>query len=170
MNIKKITLLPLLMGLALSGNSTAGEDHTEKGLLLEISYLAKKLLDMSGEDSYTAVQPAYTKAFIGICSSVEKTGVLLTCVTPGTEAEKAGLLTGDIITSMNGTTVPGGESKEDKKANSAYWNIFKNMKVGDVIKVTLIRDGKTLNLDVGVGELIHPKVTLKVEKSVKADK
>jgi len=161
MNIKKLILLPLLASFVTVGAAQAGEEYSEEGILLEISYLAKKLLDKSGKDSYTVKQPAYTKAFIGICTAINEQGVLLTCVTPGTEARKAGLLTGDIVTQINGRDVPGEDSKKESK--SAYWDIIKNMKVGDVLEFSLIRDGKPLKLDVGVGELTHPEFTLSIK-------
>ena len=160
MNIKKTLLLPIIFGLA-SGPVLAGEELSEEGILLEISFLAKKLLDMTSQESYSVNQPAYTKAFIGICTSMTKQGVLLTCVTPGTEAEKAGLRTGDVLTQINGKRMPGIETKE---AESAYWSSIKKMKVGDVLKVSLIRDKKTITMDVGVGELSHPKYTLTINK------
>ena len=161
MNFKKTILLPLLFSVVTPTTVIAGEKYSEEGILLEISFLSKKLLDMKGKDSYTVEQPAYTKAFIGICTDMNQEGVLLTCVTPGTEAEKAGLRTGDIITSINGEAVLGDKTKESK---SGYWNIVKNMKEGDVLKMQLIRKDKTLTMDVGVGHLSHPKYTLTIKK------
>lgn len=161
MNIKKLILLPIILSSVAMGSASAGEEYSEEAILLEISYLAKKLLDMSGKDTYTVEQPAYTKAFIGICTSINEQGILLTCVTPGTEAENAGLRTGDIITSMNGVSVL---DSDTKKTKSAYYEVIHNMEIGDVIKMTLVREDKTLNKDVGVGQLSHPEYSCTVKK------
>ena len=127
--------------------------------MLEISYLAKKLLDMSGEESLTVKQPSYDKPFIGICTEVTEQGMKITCVTPGTQAKKAGLQTGDIIVRMKGLDMASSE-KETTKKN--YFSIVENMKTDEEIKLLLLREGKRMDLVVTVGSLSHPAYELRI--------
>jgi serine protease Do len=69
----------------------------------------------------------------------EKEGVLVGQVYPGTGAEKAGLTSGDIIKSV--------DDKAIKNANELVKEIQKK-KVGQKIKLTLLRDGKTMTIEV----------------------
>ncbi len=130
-------------------------------IMQEISFLAKKLLDMSGEKSVVVTSPAVIKPFIGVCSNIENKGVRLTCITPDSQADKNGLKTGDLITSINDVSM----NKEGNKEHVyAYWDVVKNMDVGDVLKIELIRAGTTLEIDVTVGSLSHPAYTLEVKR------
>ena len=89
-------------------------------------------------------------------------GIELTCVTPGTQAEKSGLKTGDVVTRMNdkGLEQSGNLNKKKKQ----YFSVVNNMKTGDVIKMTLVRAGETIEIDVTVGALEHPGYRLTVTK------
>ena len=69
----------------------------------------------------------------------EKEGVLVGQVTPGTGAEKAGLSSGDIIKSV--------EDKPVKNVNELVKEIQKK-KVGQKIKLNIIRDGKGMTIEV----------------------
>jgi Do/DeqQ family serine protease len=69
----------------------------------------------------------------------DKEGVLVGQVYPGTGAEKAGLISGDIIKSLDDKTV--------KNVNELVKEIQKK-KVGQKIKLNLIRDGKPMTLEV----------------------
>ena len=69
----------------------------------------------------------------------EKDGVLVGQVYPGTGAEKAGLTSGDIIKSV--------DDKAIKNVNELVREILKK-KVGQKVKLSIIRDGKTMTLDV----------------------
>ena len=61
-------------------------------------------------------------------------------------AEKAGLQVNDIITHVNGTAVSG---------SSELVSIAKESAIGDVLKMTVYRQGNTLELEVTVGEQIQ---------------
>jgi len=65
------------------------------------------------------------------------TGALVSQVVEGSPAEKAGIHTGDVITSVNGTPV---------KSNSELRNSIGLMRVGDKVEIGLLRDGKPLKL------------------------
>jgi Do/DeqQ family serine protease len=69
----------------------------------------------------------------------EKEGVLVAQVHQGTGAEKAGLLSGDILKSV--------DDKAIKNANELIKEIQKK-KVGQKIKLSVVRDGKLMTLEV----------------------
>ena len=69
----------------------------------------------------------------------EKEGVLVGQVYPGTGAEKAGLASGDIIKSV--------DDKPVKTVNELVKEIQKK-KVGQKVKLNIIRDGKPMTIDV----------------------
>jgi len=69
----------------------------------------------------------------------DKEGVLIAQVHQGTGAEKAGLLSGDIIKSV--------DEKPVKNGNELIKEIQKK-KVGQTVKVGLIRDGKSMTVEV----------------------
>jgi Do/DeqQ family serine protease len=64
-------------------------------------------------------------------------GVLVSQVSAGSAAEKAGIRPGDVITSINGQTI---------KSNSELRNAIGLARVGDKLNVSLIRDRKALQL------------------------
>ncbi|MGH8208075.1 MAG: PDZ domain-containing protein, partial [Steroidobacteraceae bacterium] len=85
------------------------------------------------------------------------TGVLVSQVVEGSPAEKAGIHTGDVITSVNGQPV---------KSNSELRNSIGLMRVGDKVEIGLLRDGKprkitaiiadtTASTQAGPAESIH---------------
>jgi len=69
----------------------------------------------------------------------EKEGVLVGQVYPGTGAEKAGLASGDIIKSV--------DDKAIKNVNELVKEIQKK-KVGQKVKLNIIRDGKPMTIEV----------------------
>lgn len=72
-------------------------------------------------------------------------GVYVSSVTPFSAAEKAGLQVGDVITAINGEKV---ETTAELNAVKEQYN------VGDTITLTVVRDGKQLDLDVVLQESI----------------
>ena len=75
-------------------------------------------------------------------------GVLVSQVTEGSAAEKAGIKAGDVITSINNQSI---------KSNSELRNAIGLSRVGDRLDVALIRDRKPLHLTAIITEL--PQVT-----------
>jgi Do/DeqQ family serine protease len=71
---------------------------------------------------------------LGLANAV---GALVSQVIDGSPAEKAGIHTGDVITSVNGLPV---------KSNSELRNSIGLMRVGDKVEVGLLRDGKPLKV------------------------
>jgi Do/DeqQ family serine protease len=71
-------------------------------------------------------------------------GVLVSQVTEGSAAEKAGIKAGDVITSINGQTI---------KSNTELRNAIGLSRVGDKLDVALIRDRKPLHVTAVISEL-----------------
>ncbi len=86
----------------------------------------------------------------------EKEGVLVGQVYPGTGAEKAGLASGDIIKSV--------DDKVIKNVNELVKEIQKK-KVGQKVKLNIIRDGKTMTIEVTTASM-PDKPELAKEKEV----
>ncbi|HEU5100512.1 MAG TPA: trypsin-like peptidase domain-containing protein [Roseiflexaceae bacterium] len=77
--------------------------------------------------------PVQNGALIGASGSNQQS------VLPGTPAAKAGLKDGDIITAVGGTKLD---------SNTSLRGALMQHKPGDTISLEVLRDGKTLNLDV----------------------
>ena len=86
----------------------------------------------------------------------EKEGVLVSQVYPGTGAEKAGLASGDIIKSV--------DDKVIKNVNELVKEIQKK-KVGQKVKLNIIRDGKAMTIEVTTASM-PDKPELAKEKEV----
>ncbi len=158
---RKLVLTPLLLVGLLSAPVLAGDEWKEEHIMREISYLAQKLLDMSGKDTVKVESPAYVKPFLGVCSEILQEGVKLTCVTPKTQAAKAGLQTGDVVVSMNGLNMV---NKDERETKRIYYGIVENMKTGEEMKISLLRDGKRIDVVATVGSLSHPAYVLEVKR------
>jgi len=139
-----------------------GHGHSrEEELKYEISFLAKKLLDMSGEETITISQEAYSKPFLGVCSAVTPGGVQLTCITPGHSAEAAGLRTGDLVVEIDAIKMMAPSSNVVKKA---YFGAIDKMKTGQKMSFTVYRGPDEKNIEVTVGELNQPGYTMTIRR------
>jgi len=88
------------------------------------------------------------KAFLGIYSSTSRKGLYIDKVVKNSGAEKAGLLKGDVITSINGYNI---------KNVLDLRNAMEESKVGSVINVKYIRGEKTYNQNVTLGSKPSPR-------------
>ncbi|MFO7277965.1 DegQ family serine endoprotease [Caldimonas thermodepolymerans] len=70
-------------------------------------------------------------------------GALVSSVIEGSPAAKAGIRTGDVITSVNGQPV---------KSNSELRNAIGLVRVGEKVEVGLLRDGKPMRVTAVIGE------------------
>lgn len=77
-------------------------------------------------------------------------GVLITSITPGFSAAEAGIKEGDVITEINGRKLDArGYYQDPAYGLLGMGHLVRGaVKVGDIMKVKLIRDGKTLDVDV----------------------
>jgi serine protease Do len=78
----------------------------------------------------------------------ESAGALVSSVTDGSPAEKAGLKPGDVIVEFNGEKV----TRADRLPNAVA-----NTPVGRDVPVSIVRDGKPMKLTVKVGEQAETK-------------
>lgn len=160
MKIPKILWLLIVACCFTISSSHAGE-WAEAEIKNEISYLAQKLLDMSGKDTYTVESPAYMKPYLGVCSEISTKGVKITCVTPGSGAAKSGLKTGDILSEIDGVSMM---NDDVAKVKDAYYGAVKKMKTGEVMELTVFRGTETITLKATVGTISHPAYTLIISK------
>ncbi len=80
------------------------------------------------------------------------TGVRITRVHEGTEAEKAGLKVGDLIVKLDGEDIPAEhESDED-----VFPEMIRQYDIGTKVKLGVIRDGKELTVEVALEESPKP--------------
>lgn len=147
-----------------SGKGGALDYTSVEEIKREISYLSKMLLIVTEKDSYTLTAPPYSKPFIGGCFDQKLEGILLTCITPGSQAEAAGVLTGDLLIAVNGQSVAYSGEGDKKEYKSHFWTMTRKMKTGDPLKFTLIRAGETMDISLKVGSIMHPGYTLEVKK------
>lgn len=168
--LKWLTTFAVIFCIA--GIAHAGEKDKEKGkhkewhsneeeLKYEISFLAKKLLDMSGKETITVSQEPYTKPFLGVCSAVTPGGVQLTCITPGHNAEAAGLRTGDLVVKIDDLKLMAPSTGDVKKA---YFGTIERMKTGQKMTFTVYRGPDEKTVEVTVGELSQPGYTMTIRR------
>lgn len=80
----------------------------------------------------------YTQYYSLIRKSGLENGVIITSVSEGSAADKAGIKPNDIAVAING----------EKVINGAYFRYYLYQhSVGDTIKITVYRDGKTIDLE-----------------------
>jgi len=77
---------------------------------------------------------------LGLASAV---GALVSQVVEGSPADKAGIRTGDVITTVNGQAV---------KSNSELRNSIGLLRVGDKVEIGLVRDGKPLKVSAVIAD------------------
>ena len=85
-------------------------------------------------------------------------GAVITQVLPGSAAEKAGILTGDVLVELNGKAI--GDASDVR-------NVIGLLRVGEKVRLKILRDGKTKNLvavvskpdsDMKEGKALHSKL------------
>lgn len=77
-------------------------------------------------------------------------GALVSQVVDGSPAEKAGIHTGDVITSVNGQPV---------KSNGELRNAIGLMRVGDKVEIGLLREGKPMHLTATIADTSTPQAS-----------
>src|SRR6202011_4197123 len=78
-------------------------------------------------------------------------GALVSQVVDGSPAEKAGIHTGDVITSINGQPV---------KSNGELRNAIGLMRVGDKVEIGLLREGKPLRVTAVIADTSTPQANM----------
>ncbi|WP_226569696.1 S1C family serine protease [Bacillus stratosphericus] len=95
---------------------------------IERPYIGISMLDLE------QVPDVYQKETLGLKSSQVDKGVYVKEVAAGSPAAKAGLKSEDVITAING--------KQVKTGSELRYGLYTNAKVGDTVKITLVRNGK----------------------------
>lgn len=95
---------------------------------IERPYIGISMLDLE------QVPDVYQKETLGLKSSQLDNGVYVKEVASGSPAAKAGLKAEDVITAIN--------RKKVKTGSELRHELYTNAKVGDTVKMTLIRNGK----------------------------
>jgi Do/DeqQ family serine protease len=109
-----------------------------KGVMEQLIKYGQVKRGILGVNIYN-VTPEIAKEF----GLTESTGALVAGVAPGSSAEKAGVKTGDIITSINGIVM---------KSASELRNSIGMLRVGDKVEIGLLRDGKPLKVTALIAE------------------
>lgn len=159
----RVILLINALVLSLANNSVLAGAQTEDEIRLEMSYLAMKLLEIKGADTYVLESKALVKPHIGVCSKMKEEGIYLSCITPKSQAAKAGLKSGDLLLSINGISMAG--QPESHNSNGEYWKIVREMKIGDQFVFEIADGDESRKVDVTVGSLSHPAYRLEVSKT-----
>ncbi|MDE0049914.1 MAG: DegQ family serine endoprotease [Rhodospirillales bacterium] len=84
-----------------------------------------------------------TPEFAEALGTTHQRGALVAQVLPGTPAEEAGILAGDVIVGMNGESVIGATDLRNKVGL---------LRVGDAVRLSIVRDGETMTIELAVGE------------------
>ena len=78
------------------------------------------------------------RGLIGVVLGKNEHGLLVSAVTPGGPADKAGVKNGDVIVVANGVDV-------SKTGGANTPEVLRNIKVGEPVKITVLRDGKKID-------------------------
>jgi serine protease Do/serine protease DegQ len=84
-------------------------------------------------------------------------GALVSQVVDGSPAEKAGIHTGDVITSVNGQPV---------KSNGELRNAIGLMRVGDKVEIGLVREGKPLRVTAVIADTSVPQASVATPEGI----
>jgi serine protease Do/serine protease DegQ len=109
-----------------------------KGVMEQLIKYGQVKRGILGVNIYN-VTPEIAKEF----GLTESTGALVAGVAPASSAERAGIKTGDIITSINGIVM---------KSASELRNSIGMLRVGDKVEIGLLRDGKPLKVTALIAE------------------
>lgn len=119
------------IGFAIPSNDVKpiAEELMSKGKI-ERPFIGIGMMDLE------QVPENYQTGTLGLSGSQLNKGVYIRQVASGSPAEKAGLKENDVIVSFNG--------KETDTGSALRNLLYNDAKIGDTVKVTLIRNGKTM--------------------------
>ncbi|MDE0390656.1 MAG: DegQ family serine endoprotease [Rhodospirillales bacterium] len=84
-----------------------------------------------------------TPEFAEALGTTHQRGAVVAQVLPGTPAAAAGIQRGDVIVEMNGQSVVGASDLRNKVGL---------LRVGDAVRLSIVRDGETMAIELAVGE------------------
>lgn len=89
------------------------------------------------------------RAVLGVALGREsEAGVEIVGVSPGGPAERAGLQTGDLLVSIQGERLDGDDVGAQGKARKILFRVMEEVKAGETLSVTVLRDGEPLEFEV----------------------
>ncbi|WP_353854605.1 trypsin-like peptidase domain-containing protein [Bacillus sp. Bos-x628] len=127
------------LGFAIPSNDVKPiVDELLKNGKVERPYLGVQMIDLE------QVPETYQENTLGLFDKQIGNGIYVKDVSKGSPAQKAGLKSGDVIVKFKGKQV----------ANSSQLKeiLYKETKIGDKTTMTVIREGKTKNLDITLGK------------------
>ncbi len=135
-----------------SGSSGSGASIDNIGFAIPINR-ARGIVDSIIEKGY-AVKPYIGVTMVDVSQETQSyglpAGASIRSVLENSPAEKAGLMVNDIVTHVNGEAISGSSSMK---------MIVSESTPGDVLKLTLWREGRTMELELTVGEQIQSETT-----------
>jgi serine protease DegQ len=139
--------LGLLNGQVLA-NTNGDVEGIWNGTAIISSDVLKQAMDLYFGSGQTINRPSFGFSYSVITQAEgsvtgQSQGALVKQIS-GVEAKQAGLLLGDIITSVNGSAV---------SESSPLEQTLQNFKPGDQVLLTVLRKNQTINLTLTVGEL-----------------
>lgn len=140
-------------GMSAAQTPPANQDQLRQELReaqKQLSEIGRRVAELSmqiGDDPARVQMFRYLgnpdRAVIGVLLGEDgKDGVSIEGVTPGGPAEKAGLRSGDTITAIRGTRIAG------NSPNEALRGALRDLKEGDKVAVTYLRDGKSYSTEI----------------------
>ena len=137
-----------LVGLVVAKSS--GSDVEGLGFAIPVNKV-KEIADSLVQNGYVSGRPALGVKVVDVDSwqtamqyNLNQTGVYVAELTEGGNAAAAGLKVGDFIVGIEDTQV---------SSTSDISNILSGNKVGDIVKVTISRNGKFVNVQLKLSEL-----------------
>jgi len=130
-----------------AGSAEPGVQSQGIGFAIGIN-TAKKIANeivLTGKATHPYVGVEYVPLSAAIAAQLNVSytqGDYIQSVVSGSPAESAGLQKGDIVTQIDG---------QDLKTDSAFAEAVDNHKPGDVVTLTVVRDGKTQSIKVTLG-------------------
>jgi len=156
--MKKIILILLIVNISFQVKAEQTIEDIEK----EIAFLAKNLLELTGKSSYTLIKKNPFQPMFGACFSIKEQGIKLTCITPGLDPQKKGLVTGDIITKINDISFVNKDLKVSKKL---FKKFITSMNSGDNLAVNYINHNQqSKSVVITVAQVNYPSFELKVSQ------
>jgi S1-C subfamily serine protease len=117
------------------------------------SDLAGESFAIASSEAKTIIDQIKAKGnldYIGLNGEVnaDNTGIAIVSVAPGSPADAAGILAGDLLTDLNGTKVGTDGSK------ATYCSVLRSHDSGATLSVTVLRNGQTLNGEINGRQII----------------